>query len=836
MLRFDGPFGRHVNGIHEASEQPAVSIMHRRRNAFMNAPRSALLLVSILLLSSAGNAALAASSKDVDLEISIDINDRILMSDESLQAVFSLAGLSTTDTYILSWNLREGNTSQGASLASDSFYFQPSGSSHYEAIEVWHFSTDSHLYLLSASLEKAGDPSSSVSSSEKFTVMRNSLAPDWDDIIVFGDSLSDTGSAYRDWGTPESPPYFGGRFTNGKVWLERVHDWLGVQTTFAQGSDPGNNRAYGGATSENGYYLWVITNVGRQVDDYTDTFDIESGEVVALWAGGNDLRNGVDDGQDVVDNIEEHADQLIADGAETLILFELPPIDRIPEFRDDSAEEKAERADRVDEFNVGINTLAGNLESEHGVTVHLIPVWSAFEEAYWNPDAFGFDNVTHSACEHTGMTCDSDDPIDPVPNRFIFFDNKHPTMPVHRFIGLLVAEVVGESDYDGDGLADDEDQCDDTRPGEEIDSVGCPLPADTDGDGVLDEDDACPNTPSGESVDALGCSASQRDSDGDGVNDADDQCPGTAAGASVDSQGCGPMQLDYDLDGVVNGLDECEGTVPGAEVDENGCSAYQRDSDSDGVYDAWDLCPGTAAGEEVDSDGCAAYQRDTDGDGVFDAFDECAGTDSDEEADESGCGPSQRDSDGDGLVDSEDECPDTPSNEEADRDGCGPSQRDTDGDGLNDSADPCPETTGSEGGCPSVSVELELLNEMTEAGMARIAMTLTCEGGCKAQVTVDGAEYGRLAEGTHLLMVNVDDGQTIVVNASFGTSFQIGELTIEFAQPTPEPEPEPEPEPTPEPQPKDEGEISPILVAAAGIAALAILAAFVVIGKRPRKK
>lgn len=800
--------------------------MHRRRSAFMNAPRSALLLVSILLISSAGNAALAASSKDADLSINIDISERVLMSDESLQAVFSLGGLSNTDTYILSWTIREGNTTQGASLASDSFYFQPSGSSHFEAVEVWHFSTDSHLYLLSASLQKAGDPSSTESTFERFAVFRNVIAPDWDDLILFGDSLSDTGNAYRDWGTPESPPYFNGRFTNGQVWLEYVHDSIGVSTTSAQSSDAGNNRGYGGATTENGYYLWVITNVGQQVDDYTDTFSFDSDEAVAILGGGNDLRNGVDDGQDIVDNIQEHAVQVIGDGAETLLLFQLPPIDRIPEFRDDSDEEKAERAERVDEFNEGIATLANTLASQYGITVHLIPLWEAFEEIYWNPDAFGFDNVTHSACEHSGFTCDSDDPIDPVPNRFIFFDNKHPTAPVHRFISYLVGEVVGESDYDGDGLADDEDDCDDTRTGEETDAVGCPLPADSDGDGVLDADDDCPDTPSGESADSVGCSASQRDSDGDGVSDADDNCAGTAAGASVNSQGCSSMQLDFDLDGVVNGLDECEQTSPGLEVDENGCSAEQRDSDNDGVFDAWDQCPMTAAGEEVDANGCASYQRDSDSDGVADAFDECPGTDVDEEANEAGCGPSQRDSDGDGHVDSEDACQNTPEGEEADRDGCGPSQRDTDEDGLNDSADPCPETAGSIGGCPEVTVELELLNEMTAPGMARIAMTLTCDDGCKATVVVDGTEYGRLAEGTHLLMVNVDDGQTVVVNASFGTSYQIAELTITFPDPTPEPEPEPEPEPSPEPGVTPEADPSVAIIAgAAAVGLLGMIAA-----------
>ena len=85
----------------------------------------ALILISLLLLSSSSNTALAdsgsdtarGSAKDPLLGISVDINEKVMMSDESLQAVFSLSGLSSTDTYILSWNLREGNSLQICSIS-----------------------------------------------------------------------------------------------------------------------------------------------------------------------------------------------------------------------------------------------------------------------------------------------------------------------------------------------------------------------------------------------------------------------------------------------------------------------------------------------------------------------------------------------------------------------------------------------------------------------------------------------------------------------------------------------------------------------------------------------
>ena len=61
---------------------------------------------------------------------------------------------------------------------------------------------------------------------------------------------------------------------------------------------------------------------------------------------------------------------------------------------------------------------------------------------------------------------------------------------------------------------------------------------DADGDGVADDYDNCPDTPEGESVDENGCADSQKDTDGDGVNDDIDECANTPSGAAVDAKGC----------------------------------------------------------------------------------------------------------------------------------------------------------------------------------------------------------------------------------------------------------------------------------------------------------
>jgi outer membrane protein OmpA-like peptidoglycan-associated protein len=120
---------------------------------------------------------------------------------------------------------------------------------------------------------------------------------------------------------------------------------------------------------------------------------------------------------------------------------------------------------------------------------------------------------------------------------------------------------------------------------------------DSDGDGVADDDDDCPNTPEGVIIDDNGCST---DSDRDGVPDGLDDCPRTPRSATgyVDIFGC---PIDADFDGVPDYRDSCRAGPVGAGVDETGCPL---DSDGDGVYDGLDDCPATKQGIEVDQRGC----------------------------------------------------------------------------------------------------------------------------------------------------------------------------------------------------------------------------------------
>ncbi len=178
-------------------------------------------------------------------------------------------------------------------------------------------------------------------------------------------------------------------------------------------------------------------------------------------------------------------------------------------------------------------------------------------------------------------------------------------------------------DEDGDGIADDVDQCPELP--EDLDGFedadGCP-DFDNDNDGVPDDVDACPNDPEDEDgfQDEDGCP--DPDNDGDGVPDEQDACPNVAGPATGSGRpGC-PI-TDSDGDGVPDGLDRCPNEPEDKDgfEDEDGCP--DPDNDGDGIPDEEDACPNQAGPARSDPKLHGCHSPDRDGDTFDDAVDKC---------------------------------------------------------------------------------------------------------------------------------------------------------------------------------------------------------------------
>ncbi len=198
-------------------------------------------------------------------------------------------------------------------------------------------------------------------------------------------------------------------------------------------------------------------------------------------------------------------------------------------------------------------------------------------------------------------------------------------VPVARAIFGVAFHYEAANDEDGDGIANDEDQCPTEAEDKDNidDSDGCPE-EDFDHDKILDELDTCPLEPETENgyKDDDGCPDTAADKDGDGVMDDQDKCPDVAGKMTRPEHfGC----PDSDGDGVPDQLDQCNGKTEDTDgfKDTDGCP--DPDNDEDGVLDGADEC---ATEKEImngvdDTDGCPDFGPDGDDDGVGDATDQC---------------------------------------------------------------------------------------------------------------------------------------------------------------------------------------------------------------------
>jgi len=254
----------------------------------------------------------------------------------------------------------------------------------------------------------------------------NSIAAAFDEIVVFGDSLSDNGNLLLIENQPRPDPaiYYQGRFSNGPVWVEYLADLPRLNA-------PLDDRALGGAQTDG----LVPPGVIEQVNVYiaVEGPPLSHDSLFIIWIGGNDFLNGNGEFQAAVDNIETAIVRLAANEARHILVLNLPDLGAIPDTLGTS------EADAATAFSLNFNVELGNLidrfSVEHPeVTLYEFDVFSFFTEIRNDPAAFGFTNVTDPS------------PNFQIENNFdsaghLFWDERHPTTAAHALLAdqVLVA-------------------------------------------------------------------------------------------------------------------------------------------------------------------------------------------------------------------------------------------------------------------------------------------------------------------------------------------------------------------------------------------------------------
>lgn len=265
-------------------------------------------------------------------------------------------------------------------------------------------------------------------------------------MVVIGASLDDTGNACALRPASCLPaPYFGGRWSNGPLWVELLADELGVRAT--PSATGGTNFAIGGArTGPVAGAPQTVPNMLQQVDLFLagasvgDRADVLF--VVNAGSAGNDFTDGlllspVDPGAPgrvvagAVTSTREIVTRLHTAGARHVLVVNAPDIGATPLVRAFGPASAGAGTVMTIQFNAALAVELQNLRrSLAGIRIYEVDLARLGAEMIANPAGFGLTNAT-LPCVNTLVTPPT---VCTTPNAYLFWDPFHPTATVGRFL------------------------------------------------------------------------------------------------------------------------------------------------------------------------------------------------------------------------------------------------------------------------------------------------------------------------------------------------------------------------------------------------------------------
>jgi phospholipase/lecithinase/hemolysin len=247
-----------------------------------------------------------------------------------------------------------------------------------------------------------------------------SPASAFDEVVVFGDSLSDSGNA--------------GRFSNGPVWVEGVAHGFGLSVRPSEFG--GTNYAIGGARLDPAS---GSTSLPAQMQRHLEGSKGSRKRLFIVYGGGNDLiaaalgSAGEQQADRAVEALRGMLFRLAERGATDILVPNLPDVGMTPAARL-AGQAETSRAKRLSgRFNEALEAVLLELETTTSVQLHRLDVTAMAERARIDPAAFGFVNVT-TPC--IGL---------PSCEGYLFWDGLHPTTAAHARLAEAALSVLQEN-------------------------------------------------------------------------------------------------------------------------------------------------------------------------------------------------------------------------------------------------------------------------------------------------------------------------------------------------------------------------------------------------------
>jgi thermolabile hemolysin len=240
-------------------------------------------------------------------------------------------------------------------------------------------------------------------------------------LVVFGDSLSDNGNAAIALGGALPGNYAPNAFTDGPntspattgpfgLWIDQFAALSGLPDPQPYLANPAVNTNYAVASAQTGSAN--LQDISNQLAAFTAAHPTgaPANALYVIWGGANDLYNGTNSGKTAADNLFSNIQILSAEGAKNFLWLNLPQLGETPRGAG-SAALNTQSTNFDNEWAADIS----NLQSA-GINVIGVDINSEFNQILGSPASFGFTNVTSAAQGIAGN-----------PNKFLFWDTEHPT-------------------------------------------------------------------------------------------------------------------------------------------------------------------------------------------------------------------------------------------------------------------------------------------------------------------------------------------------------------------------------------------------------------------------
>lgn len=257
--------------------------------------------------------------------------------------------------------------------------------------------------------------------------------PAFSALYVFGDSLSDTGRTFAATGYPP-PPYAGGRFSNGAVWVEQLAPQLGLAY------NPATNFSWGGAKTGYTNVLPGLPGLRTQLDAYVASLGAkpraDKDALYVVFGGANDffaILGGGDPAAIVpaaVNNLTTIVATLQSLGARHILVVDLPDIGLTPRAQLAGAGASATF------LSAWFNSLLDAQLDALRCDVMRVSSFDLLQACVNDPAAYGFTNVTVPGILNPATA-----------GTALFWDDIHPTTRMHT----LLAAVIEDEVTDGPG-------------------------------------------------------------------------------------------------------------------------------------------------------------------------------------------------------------------------------------------------------------------------------------------------------------------------------------------------------------------------------------------------